>query len=362
MVVVAKYIFLFIILVHGLIHCFGFAKAFTDADLSQLTSPISKPIGLVWLLAAILFVLAAVLFLFKLDFWSTIALLAVLLSQAVIIMGWQDAKWGTIANCLILIIAIIHWGNSRFEKSWRKDVEAQQERQQTAAADTLTQKDIKHLPPPVQAYLRYVGVLDKPKVHSMRVGMNVEMREMGKDFFHAVSEQYNFFDEPTRLFFMKASMFGLPVYGYHHYINGKAVMDIRFAGLFSVVKKAGPVMDRAETVTLFNDMCLMAPATLIDKRIQWEMIDSTTVKAVFTNHSISIKAVLYFNEQGQLVNFVSNDRTEINTMQQIPFSTPVHGYKNIHGFNLFEKGDGVWTYPDGPFVYGKFTLKDIAYN
>lgn len=362
MVVVLKYILLLVILVHGLIHCFGFAKAFTDADLSQLTSPISKPIGLLWLLAAILFVLAAVLFLFKLESWSTIALLAVLLSQTVIIKSWQDAKYGSIANALILIVALIAWSNSRFEKSWRKDVEAQQQRQQTAAADTLTQEDIGHLPPPVQAYLRFAGVVDKPKVHSMRVVMNVEMREKGKAFFHAVSEQYNFFDEPTRLFFMKASMFGLSVYGYHHYINGKAVMDIRFAGLLSIVRKAGPVMDKAETVTLFNDMCLMAPATLIDKRIQWEMIDSTTVKALFTNQAISVSAVLYFNEQGQLVNFVSNDRTEVNTLRQLPFSTPVHRYKNIHSFNLFEQGDGVWTYPDGPFVYGRFTLKDIAYN
>lgn len=267
-----------------------------------------------------------------------------------------------IATIIIVLIAAFRWGNSHFEKSWRRDVQEQQQHQQPAAPDILTQQDIQHLPPPVQTYLHYAGVTGKPKVHSMRVVIDVAMREKGKDFFHAVSEQYNFFEEPTRLFFMKATMFGIPIYGYHHYIREKAVMDIRFAGLFSIVKKAGPVMDRAETVTLFNDMCLMAPATLIDKRIQWETIDSNTVKAVFTNHSISVTAVLYFNEQGQLVNFVSNDRTEINTMQQLPFSTPVHRYKNLHGFNLFEQGDGVWTYPDGPFVYGKFTLKDIAYN
>jgi hypothetical protein len=161
---------------------------------------------------------------------------------------------------------------------------------------------------------------------------------------------------------MKADMYGITVPGYHHYINGNAVMDIRFAGLFTIVKNDGEVMDRAETVTLFNDMCLMAPATLIDKRIRWETIDSHSVKAFFTNHKITVSATLYFNEEGQLINFISHDRTEVNTMNNFPFSTPVRSYKNINGFNLFAEGDAVWEYPDGPFVYGRFKLKDIKYN
>ncbi len=30
-------------------------------------------------------------------------------------------------------------------------------------------------------------------------------------------------------------------------------------------------MDRTEAVTLFNDMCLLAPGALVDARIQWEL-------------------------------------------------------------------------------------------
>ena len=100
------------------------------------------------------------------------------------------------------------------------------------------------------------------------------MREKGKDWFKATSVQYNFFDEPTRLFFMKGKMFGMTVPGYHRYVEANATMDIRLFGLFPIVKQSGDIMNKAETVTLFNDMCLMVPATLIDKRIQWEPIDS----------------------------------------------------------------------------------------
>ena len=57
-------------------------------------------------------------------------------------------------------------------------------------------------------------------------------------------------------------------------------------------------MNKAETVTVFNDMCLLAPATLIDKRIEWVPVDSVSAKATFTNGPNKITATLYFNEQG----------------------------------------------------------------
>jgi hypothetical protein len=161
---------------------------------------------------------------------------------------------------------------------------------------------------------------------------------------------------------MKAKMFGISVPGYHHYIQKKAVMDIRLFGLFTMVKMEGKELNKAETVTLFNDMCLMAPATLIDSRIRWETIDDKKAKAIFTNGNINITATLYFNVQGQLINFTSNDRYDVNGKQSIPFSTPVHKYENYNGYNVLYKGDAVWHYPEGEFVYGKFILKEIEYN
>ena len=52
------------------------------------------------------------------------------------------------------------------------------------------------------------------------------------------------------------------------YKDEKAIMVIKLAGLFKVVNAKGVEMNQGETVTVFNDMCCMAPATLIDKDIQ----------------------------------------------------------------------------------------------
>lgn len=357
-----KIFLLVVIFIHGIIHILGFLKAFQFAEISQLTQNISKPMGILWLVALILFLAAAIQLISNHDWWWITGFAAVILSQVLIILFWHDAKFGTIANIIVLLSVIAGYGFWSFENIFNNDVAAKLETSSKLEKNLLTEKDIEHLPTPVQKYLRYAGVINKGKVNNVKIVFDVLMREKGKDWFKATSEQYNFFDEPTRLFFMKGKMFGMTVPGYHRYAEAKATMDIRLFGLFSIVNQSGEIMDKAETVTLFNDMCLMVPATLIDKRIQWEPMDSLTTKAVFTNRGISISATLYFNEAGQLINFISDDRTAISDMKQYRFSTPVKDYKNINGINVPTYGEAIWHYPDGEFVYGKFNLKSIEYN
>ncbi|MEO8795239.1 MAG: DUF6544 family protein [Daejeonella sp.] len=357
-----RILFLVLIVIHGLIHLLGFAKAFDLGTITQLSKDISKPIGILWLTAFFLFLLTGVLFFLKKEEWWIIGIIAVIVSQTVIVLVWQDAKFGTIANILIATVAFFTWGSIQFEQNFIYDKNENISRTNKISNELLTEQDIQSLPTPVQHYLQYAGVINKPKVKNVRVVFEGQMRDKGKDYFPFTSEQFNFFDEPARLFYMKGKMFNVTVPGYHKYSNAKASMDIRLFGLFPIVKKSGVIMDKAETVTLFNDMCLLAPATLIDKRITWEAINDTLVKATFTNKTISITADLYFNQQGQLVNFISNDRTSVSDMKQYPFSTPVSEYQFINGYNLMSKAEAVWDYPDGKFTYGKFVLKEIEYN
>ena len=216
--------------------------------------------------------------------------------------------------------------------------------------DLLTDADIALLPAPVQKYIRFTGAVNKPKVKNMKIAFDGEMRDKGKDFFKFNSVQYNFFDDPARLFFMKAKMCGTIVPGYHCYQNATATMQVKLLGLFNLVNVKGKEMSKAETVTVFNDMCLMAPATLIDKRIEWTQIDSLSAKATFTNGVSKITAILYFNEQGQLINFISDDRYVIGDMKQYRFSTPVKEYTQMNGRNIWKYGETIWHYPDGEFV------------
>jgi hypothetical protein len=97
------------------------------------------------------------------------------------------------------------------------------------------------------------------------------------------AEQYNVKYPAARMFYLTASMFGVPAQGYHPYVDSLASIRVKAAALVPVVTAAGMEMTQAETVTLFNDVCLMAPATLIDPAIEWDAIDARSAKARFTN-------------------------------------------------------------------------------
>jgi hypothetical protein len=96
---------------------------------------------------------------------------------------------------------------------------------------------------------------------------------------------------------------------------------------------------------LFNDMCFLAPGALIDENIEWEAIDSTTAKATFTNQGNTIKATLYFNDKGELVNFSSEDRAESadgKTFTHYRWTTPLSNYRNFDGRKLASYGEAIW--------------------
>jgi hypothetical protein len=125
-------------------------------------------------------------------------------------------------------------------------------------------------------------------------------------------------------------------------------------------------MNQSETVTLFNDLCLLAPSALIDKqRIQWEADGPLAAGARFTHMGNTIRARLYFNQAGELTDFVSNDRllsADGKTFKSCPWSTPVRSYKLFEGRKVMGYGEAVWHRPEGEFIYGKFNLAEIQYN
>jgi len=180
------------------------------------------------------------------------------------------------------------------------------------------------------------------------------------------ADQQSFADQPTRLFLMHARMFGLPVEVFHRRIGGHATMQVKIAGAIPMVDARGEVMDRSEAVTLFNDMCVLAPGSLLDPRIAWEPVDARTARARFTDGEHTISATLLFADDGLLTNFISDDRSRSSpdgkTFTRLRFSTPIRDYRDFGPARLGAHGDARWMLPDGEFTYGEFDLQEVRYN
>jgi hypothetical protein len=230
----------------------------------------------------------------------------------------------------------------------------------------LQEDDLARLPEPVRRYVRATGAVGRPRPRNVRVEFDAGMRRRpGADPMPSTSIQYNFFDRPTRLFLMKARMFGLPVRALHIYRNETATFRVRVASLVDMVNLAGPEISAAETVTVLNDMCVMAPGALADPRLSWEDVDDRNSLVRFTNGPHTVTATLVFDDDGLLVDFVSDDRPDSSNGTFIPrrWSTPLSDYRPIaDGVRVATKGATVYDHPQGPFAYGEFRMRSIAYD
>lgn len=359
-----RILFSLLIFLHGFFHLPGFLNAF-GWGAGQLTQTVGKATGLLWLITAVLLTLAALLFFLRKDGWWIPGATGMLLSQVLIVLHWHDARYGTMLNVLLLVAIVCSFGGWCFHRHYTDAVKTAL-LQSPATTNLLTEADIAPLPAAVQRYLRRAGVLNKPQVKNFRVRFTGRIRKNAQsEWMPFTSEQYNTLDKPCRFFFMNATMKHLPVAGFHCYIDGKATMDIRLLSLIPVQYQDGHEMDTAETVTFFNDMCCMAPATLIDPRIRWLDTAGNHVQAAFTAGGITINAWLHFNEQGDLINFISDDRYaagDNGSMQRFPWSTPLSKYTSFDGYRIAAAAETIYRYPEGEFCYGEFRATGVDYN
>jgi hypothetical protein len=353
------------IVLHGLIHLLGPATAFGWADVGQLRAPIPPAAGLLWLAAAALLIAAATGLVLRAPWWWYPALPGVLLSQGLIVTAWGDAKFGTLANAIIaipLLVAALDARPSSFRSRFEHD------RNALLAGATLepplvTEADLAPLPPLMQAYLERMGVVGRARVRTLRVTFKAQMRSSATSpWMRATATQYECVDPPARLFYMNASRMGLPFDIFHRYVDGAATFQVRIAGLLSMVDKRGTGITHDETVTLMNDVLVMAPAAVLGLPFTFETLGERSLRATFRNAGFTVSAVLTFDDAGDLVGFVSTDRAHAREGGAATWSTPISGYREVDGIRIGTLGDANWIEPSGEWTYGRFEITSIAYN
>jgi hypothetical protein len=252
-----------------------------------------------------------------------------------------------------------------YDERWADAVAAELAAQPPGPGPVLVEADLAGLPAPVARHVRASGAVGRPRPRNVRVAFDALMyRKPGAPPMNATSAQVNWFDRPTRLFLMKARMFGLPVRALHIYRAEQATFQVRAGGLVTMVDQAGDEISAAETVTVLNDLCVFAPGALADSRLAWEAVDDREAGVTFTNGPHRVTARLLFNDRDELVDFWSDDRPESGDGHPVPrrWSTPLSDYRVIDGMRLPTRGTAVYARPEGPFTYGEFTLSAIAYD
>lgn len=237
--------------------------------------------------------------------------------------------------------------------------------QNPPSREILKESDIRNLPAPVKKYLIYTGSLNREILSSVHLTLETQVRnESSGAWLSSHSEQYDFFQTPARFNYMSTFMNSLPVSVLHSLSGTSASVRVKIFSLITVVEAAGPELNTTERVALLRDLCYFAPSALV-RDAKWEALGPVSAKVIYTSGGIRASGNLYFNSEGQLVNFVSEDRFYLmpdRTLKRQRWSSPMKEYREFSGRRTATSGESIWNLKEGDFSYEKFDIKSIDYN
>lgn len=361
-----KWIFFFVVVLHALIHLLGFVKAFQLAEINQLTQQISKPVGVFWLITFLLLAASAFQFILDKDIWWIAALIGIILSQILIVVYWQDAKFGTIPNIIILLAAIIAFAVWSFNRDVNNKIEDLLAQNPTDKNKILTEDKIGSLPPIVQKWLRNSGVVGKEMIHTVRLKQKGEMKmkhEQDK-WYEANAVQYFTVDNPAFIWKVKVDMMPLVYFtGRDIFKNGKGSMIIKILSLINVVNDSDNEKLNQGTLQRYLGEIIWFPTAAVSPYIKWEEVDLLTAKATMTYKGTTGSALFYFNDKGDFVKFSAMRYmgTEENS-QLKEWIITLNEYAVYSGIKIPVKGEATWKLEGGDFTWYKLEVYDVEYN
>ncbi len=360
-----RYLFAVLLLVHGVIHLMGFTKAFGLAEIEQLTMPITKFAGMIWLTAAALFIITLVVYLAKADWWWMIGFLAVFLSQILIILSWTDAKFGTIANLIILLVIIIAYSDWEFHRTSMDKVQDLLPRE-ISGTSLMTEELISDLPAVVQTWLQRSQVMNKEKSASVYLTQMGKMRtKPDGNWIPFQAEQWFTPQEPGFVWLADVKTApGIHLSGRDIFIDGTGQMVIKLLSIIPVVHATGEQINQGTLIRFLAEICWF-PSAALSKHIRWEPIDSLSARAIMSYKGTTGSGIFTFSESGDIHSFMAKryyNRKEGAILADWYIEINPQSFKMFDGIRVGSKAEVTWKLDEGDYTWLQLEIDHIEFN
>jgi uncharacterized protein DUF6544 len=235
----------------------------------------------------------------------------------------------------------------------------------------VTDADLVGLPDTVRRYLRFMGVLGRPRDWSFRLALTGRFRRSPDHaWMKCEAWQYNTRLAVARIFHMRARINGLvPVVARDTYIHGQGRMLVKLLDLFTVADGSGEEFGIGELVTYLNDGIMIAPSMLLVPEVIWSNVDASSFDVALTDLGRTVAARVFIDDRGAPTAFSTTDRFAADPKNprkvvRARWTTPVEGWQTTDGRRLWTRGRAVWNMHEGDFVYADFmpVLDTLAFN
>jgi len=232
----------------------------------------------------------------------------------------------------------------------------------------VVEADLDGLPPVVQKYLGFMGVVGRPRDWSFRARFLGKFRLRPRlGWMPAEAWQYDSALEVARVFVMRLRFAGVvPMIGRDTYLDGRGRMLGKLLDRFTVADGRGDEFDIGELTTYLNDALLLAPSMLLRTTTTWAGVDDRTFDVTLTDAGRTVTGRVYLDDRGAPHDFSTTDRFADlpGGLVRAEWRTPVHSWVIIDGRPLPERFGAVWHLPDGPLPYvdGRLDPRSVAFN
>ncbi len=354
-----------LISIHGIIHLFGFLKAFGVSEFNAITQPISKPFGIIWLMAFILFLTTLVLFLIQHNGWWMIGILAVLLSQFLIILYWQDAKFGTIINLIIIASILIAYSSYDFKKKVNGETVRMLNSSEASKKIIVSEHMITDLPTIVQKWVVNSGILGKELVQNVYLEQDLQMlmKPEQQNWSNAKARQYFTIQPPGFNWTVNLKMnLGLSVVGRDKFENGKGEMAIKLFSLIPIVNSKNSEKINQATLQRYLAEIVWFPSAALSRNITWDPVDDFSARATMEYNGTKGSGVFHFDESGNFKKFVTMRFKDEKDSEPTQWSVLATKTEEIKGIKIPVELKANWKLENGDWTWLKLKITDIAYN
>ena len=360
-----KTAFLILLFLHGIIHVLGFVKAFRLAEVAQLSRPVPRPLGILWLLCTIMFLVVFALVIFNRSWWPFFSIAAVILSQTLIIIFWQDAKFGSILNLIIFLVSIPALGDYHFQKMVQKEQNQLIANFSKNIPEKIREEDLAHLPEIVQKWMLNSGVIGKPEILSVRLKQKGEMKiKQNGNWMPFYSEQYFDVKNPAFNWRAEVQLFpGIHLAGRDKFKDGEGEMQIKLLSRFNMVDEGNNEKVNSGTMLRFLGELCWFPSAALNRYIVWKEVDATSAKATFQLHNKAVSGLFIFNETGELKSFEAERFYGAGTdAKKEKWLIETISYKDFEGIKVPAVCQVTWKLPEGDFTWLKLEITALDYN
>lgn len=352
-------------LLHGLVHLLGFVKAFNPALTGVLSRDISRPAGVLWLLASLLFLWSLSGYLLKREWWPFVAVAGVVLSQVLISLNWADAKYGTLANFFILFLVLFSYGRMNFNQMILKETSALFSRITSYDNRALPVEDSVAVPPAVERWIKNSGISTNLPLKSVRLKQRGKMRTSpGGKWMSFRAVQYFDVQNPAFIWITKVNLLPLiHLDGRDKLLDGEGEMMIKAASLVKVVdERKNEKINSGSMLRFLAEMCWF-PAAAKSQYISWKVEEVNSARATLKLQGEEVNGTFRFSEDGDVLLFeafryMGSDEKAKKELWIIN----VLEHKTFDGVRIPAKLRVTWKLAEGDFTWLELEVTALDYN